>query len=87
MQLIDSNVTLNGHFSGIPFFFPATFFFLSNVVLLSMYFLNTYLTCAKEYVESFLDVDTVLVLFTLMLQAYWDWFKWFSPPTEPLQHP
>ena len=78
VQLIDPLVTLNRLVSR-SFFFPATFFFLSNVVLLSLHFLSIYLQHVPAFIDSFLDVDVILALLQTGLDDFWTWFKWFWP--------
>ena len=75
VQLIDPLVTPNRLVFQSPFFFPASLFFLGNVVLLSLHFLSTYMQDAPAYLDYFLDIDVILELFHIGLDAFWFWFK------------
>ena len=78
MQQIDQYVTLNGP-PLQSFFFPATFFFLSGVVLLSLHFIYCYYGDSHAYLMSLLDIDVVDYLLHSGKDGFWHWVKWFKP--------
>ena len=69
---------LNGEQGNKLGLYPAYYFFLSNVVLLSMYFLGTMVQHYAEFIDYIVDVDKLIItgLGTLL---FWHWFKQHPP--------
>ena len=85
MQL-KSQVSLNGPSQRYSLvFLPVSCFCLTNVVLLSMAFLGTYVQNFSIFFDSVADIDVVYACISQWLR-FWTWYK-FHPPkhkTKPV---